>query len=168
MIPACKIMNPIRFHLPVIPSKSTSQGAGKRMVIVKGKPIFFKNKANAQNEYDLLVLLSPYIPPEPITGPIALSVDFAWPWRKSEPLWRQVLNRVWHTSKPDCSNIVKQIEDCMTKLNFWNDDGQIASLTITKAWGDQIGISVEIRQLQDPPRKAAKKPAKSDQTPTFL
>ena len=169
-------MNPIRFHLPIIPPTATSQNAGKRMFIPKdsqgrvtGRPMFFKNKASKSAEHDLLLLLSQFVPAKPLTGPIALSVDFVWPFRKSEPAWRKALGRVHHTSQPDGSNAIKQIEDCMTKLQFWEDDSQIADLHISKAWGDHIGISVEIRQLEDPPRQPAKrKQAQNPDEPSLL
>lgn len=138
----------IAFHLPIIPPKATSQGAGKRIVMVNGKPMFFKNRKAQSAENDLTTLCLPYRPLAPIEGPVSLKIDFVWPWRKSEPKRRIALGRVPHTSKPDCSNVVKMIEDCMTKLRFWNDDGQVSSLQITKAWGDRVGIYVAIEPIE--------------------
>ena len=134
----------IAFHIPIIPPKATSQGAGKRIVVMDGKPMFFKNSKAQGAENDLTLLCSRHTPNEPLTGPVKLQVDFVFPWRKSEPQKRIALGRVPHTSKPDCSNLVKMLEDVMTKLGFWKDDSQIASLTVTKAWGDKVGIYVAI------------------------
>ena len=80
-------------------------------------------------------------------GAVALYVDFVFPWRKSELKRRLALGRVPHTSRPDCSNLIKMIEDVLTKLRFWTDDSCIAQLTISKAWGDRVGISVHIEQI---------------------
>ncbi|MEM9236789.1 MAG: RusA family crossover junction endodeoxyribonuclease, partial [Verrucomicrobiota bacterium] len=113
----------IAFRLDMIPPKATSQSAGKRIVMgkVKGKPkpMFFKNKKAQTAENDLMLLCSPFAPAEPLEGPLALHVDLVWPWRKSEPKYRRKLGRVPMTSKPDCSNAVKHIEDVLTKLLFW-------------------------------------------------
>ncbi|RYG35685.1 MAG: RusA family crossover junction endodeoxyribonuclease [Burkholderiales bacterium] len=137
----------IAFHLPIIPPKATSQGAGKRIVIKDGKPLFFKNDKATTAEHDLTLLCSQHAPKQPIEGPISLKIDFVFPWRKSEPKKRVALGRVPHTSKPDCSNLVKMIEDCLTKLGFWADDGQVADLHVSKAWGRAVGIYVAIQPV---------------------
>lgn len=167
-------MSTIMFHLPIIPPKATSQGAGKRMFIPKdkegrvtGRPMFFKNKDAKQAEHDFTVLLQPFRPPAPIDNPIKLEVDIVWPWRATEPNWRRALGRVYHTSKPDCSNWIKQMEDCMTKLRYWNDDGQVCDLHVTKAWGDQVGIFVRVipLEVQERPVAPPKEPKRKTPPP---
>ena len=64
------------------------------------------------------------------------------------------------TVKPDCSNAIKALEDCLTKLGFWDDDSQVASLTVDKAWGDRVGISVAISEIEIPP--CSKKPVRRE------
>lgn len=145
----------IAFHLPIVPPKATSQGAGKRIVVVKGKPLFFKNAKAQRAENDLTLLCSRHVPAKPMEGPLSLSIDFVFPWRASEPKKRVALGRAPHTSKPDCSNLVKMLEDCLTKLGFWRDDSQVADLHVSKAWGKAVGIYVAIRPLAiEPPRVA--------------
>lgn len=162
----------IAFHLPIIPPKATSQTAGKRIFIPKdsegrvtGRPMFFKNKKAAGAEHDYLILCAPHKPAVPLTGPLKLQVDFVFPFRKSEPTWRTELGRVPMTSKPDCSNAIKALEDCMTKLGFWVDDGQVADLHVTKAWGDRVGISIAISEIPVATRQT--RPAKPDQPSLF-
>lgn len=135
----------ISFHLAIIPSKATSQNAGKRMAIINGRPMFFKNKQAQTAENDLTLLCSRFRPDAPLEGPVSLAVDFVFPWRKTEPKKRLALGRVPMTKKPDCSNLIKQIEDVLTKLRFWSDDGQVVDLRVSKAWGDRVGISVQIK-----------------------
>lgn len=137
----------IAFHLPIVPPKTTSQGAGKRISIVNGRPRFFKNGKAESAEHDLTLLSAKHAPTAPLEGPLSLQVDFVWPWRASESKKRVALGRVPHTARPDCSNIVKMLEDCLTKLGFWKDDSQVASLQVTKAWGDHVGIFIAIREL---------------------
>ncbi|MCW1885602.1 RusA family crossover junction endodeoxyribonuclease [Luteolibacter flavescens] len=153
----------IAFHLPITPPKATSQGAGKRILVKDGKPMFFKNRKATSAENDLTLLCSRHVPREPMDGPLSLSIDFVFPWRASEPKKRIALGRVPHTSKPDCSNLVKMIEDCLTRLQFWKDDSQVADLRVTKAWGKAVGIYVAIRPLPSEPAPAGS-PGKSDPT----
>lgn len=171
----------IIFHLNIVPPTATSQGAGKRMVIPKdsqgrvtGRPMFFKSTKSKTAEHDFTILLQPHAPSSPILNPIKLEVDVVWPWRAGEPQWRRALGRVYHTSKPDCSNWIKQMEDCMTKLRFWRDDGQVAILHVSKAWGDQVGVFVRVVPLEEPtrpvpppkpPKASGRKKSPSDQPP---
>lgn len=148
----------IAFHLPIVPPKATSQTAGKRMMIVNSKktgkpmPLFFKNQAAASAEHDILVLCAEHKPRLPLVCPVRLQVDFVWPWRKSESKKTIALGRIPHTARPDCSNIIKLLEDCLTKLEFWADDSQIADLHVTKAWGNDVGIYVAITPLEGEPQ----------------
>jgi len=138
----------ISFFLPIDPPKTTSQGAGKRIVMIGGRPRFFKGGKAQSAENDLTLLCAPYAPPEPLTGAIYLQVDYVFPWRKSES--KKVRQMCWapHTTRPDASNLVKMLEDVMTRLRFWEDDSQIADLRVTKSWGDEVGIRVEIGRVK--------------------
>ena len=156
----------ITFHLPIVPPKATSQSAGKRMVIVKGRPLFFKNKQAASAEHDYLTLCAPHRPAQPIEGAVMLSVDFVFPWRKSETKKRRSLGQVYMTTKPDCSNAIKAFEDCLTKLGYWNDDGQVADLRVTKSWGDRVGITISIASLENTPLTGTTRD--HSQQPTFF
>lgn len=160
----------IHFHLAIVPPKATSQSAGKRMAIINGRPMFFKNKAAASAEHDYLTLCAPHKPAQPIDGAVLLSVAFVFPWRKSESKRRRALGQVYMTTKPDCSNAIKAFEDCLTKLGFWHDDGQVADLRVSKCWGDSVGITIAITPLED---QSAAGPAAGttrnhSQQPTFF
>lgn len=136
----------IRFHLPIVPPKATSQT--KRLVMVAGKPRFFAKKEHQSAENDLTLLCATHAPIAPILGPVRLSVDFVFPWRKSESLRHRKLGRLPNDSRPDADNLVKLVGDVLTKLQFYRDDGQVADLRVTKAWGDLVGISVTIEPIQ--------------------
>ena len=138
----------IAFHLPIAPPKATSQSAGKRIMVIKGKPMFFKNKQAQGAENDLLLMCSPHAPQAPMQGPLTLEVSFVFPWRKSETKRRQATGYQPNDTRPDCSNLIKLLEDCMTKLGFWNDDGQIADLRVKKGWGDNVGITVRVEPIE--------------------
>lgn len=137
----------IAFHLDIVPPKATSQSAGKRMMIRNGKPMFFKNKDAKQAQESLIALCQPFAPSQPIEDPVALLVEFTFPWRASEPKWRRQLGRVAHDKRPDCDNLVKMLGDVLTQLKFYRDDAQVAQLTVTKAWGYRPGIRVSISEI---------------------
>jgi Holliday junction resolvase RusA-like endonuclease len=135
----------ITFRLAIIPPKTTSQT--KRLVMVAGKPRFFAKKEHQSAENDLMLLCAPHAPATPLEGPIGLHVEFIFPWRKNESKRRIALGRVPNDTRPDCDNLVKLVGDVLTKLRFYRDDGQVADLHVTKAWGDRVGISISIKKI---------------------
>jgi Holliday junction resolvase RusA-like endonuclease len=135
----------IEFHLPIVPPKTTSQT--KRLVMVGGKPRFFHKASHQDAESDLLTLCAPYTPDAPIQGAVALEVGFVFPWRKSEPKRERAQGWKYHTVRPDAGNLVKLLEDVLTKLQFWQDDSQVAYQLVMKYWGDKPGIHVLIRKI---------------------
>ena len=137
--------NMIEFHLPITPPKCTSQT--KRLMIIKGKPMFFPKKEHLAAENDMLTLCARHAPEKPLQGPIALRVTFVFPWRKSESKKSLALGMVPNDTRPDLDNMVKMIGDVLTKLRFYNDDGQVADLHVRKFWGDQVGISLRVGEI---------------------
>lgn len=135
----------ITFHIPITPPKATSQT--KRLVMVGGKPRFFPKKEHQAAENDLMVLMAQHAPASPMAGPLRLSVDFVFPWRKSETKRRMACGKLPNDARPDCDNLVKMVADVLTKLSFYRDDGQVSDLHVTKAWGDRVGITVSIKPI---------------------
>jgi len=135
----------ISFHLPIVPPKTTSQT--KRLAMVGGRPRFFAKAGHQSAENDLLVLCAQYAPASPLEGPVRLSVDFVFPWRKSESVRRMALGRIPNDRRPDADNLCKLVGDVLTRLQFYKDDGQVAELRVTKAWGDHVGITVTIQPI---------------------
>lgn len=136
------------FFIPCVPPKATSQQKGA-FAMPTGGIRFFKKKHVAEAENSLLSLLQPHRPSIPFTGPLRLSVTFLWPWRKSES--KKTIASVGAMpieTRPDCSNIVKMLEDSMTTLGFWGDDGQIANLVVRKFYSSTTGLSVTIRTAE--------------------
>lgn len=132
----------IAVFIPCLPPTTTAQQKGA--FAAKGGGVrFFKKKKTKQAEDLLLRVLAPHAPAHPCIGPLSLCVDFVFPWRKSEK--KSVISkfsRYPNDKKPDCSNQIKLLEDCMTALGFWHDDGQISVLRVRKYWGDKPGIAL--------------------------
>jgi len=53
--------------------------------------------------------------------------------------------KILPTKKPDCSNILKAIEDGLNAVAY-HDDSQIVAVTVTKRFGEQPGVQVRIRE----------------------
>lgn len=141
-------MKPIIAFIPCIPPKATSQQKGA-YAMPGGRGIrFFKKKHVAEAERDLVSLFMPYSPADPIQGPVRLSLHFVWPYRKSEKAKVVAAGHVVPNDKrPDIDNLAKMAIDAMTRCAYWEDDGQIASLTVMKSWHSNAGIEFSIAQL---------------------
>ena len=46
--------------------------------------------------------------------------------------------------KPDTSNLLKTLEDCLTRCGVIRDDSLICSHDLTKGWSDPQGIYVRV------------------------
>jgi len=135
----------VRFFLPHTPSTTTAQQ--KRLVMVGGKPRFFRSGRAKSAIGTLEALLIPHRPETPVESPCRLVIEYTFPWRKSETKRNIAKGWVWHTSRPDCSNLVKAIEDLLSVHRFMKDDAGVAELIVRKKWGDEPGIWIELEEL---------------------
>lgn len=127
-----------------IPTVTSQQ---KGAMVRNGKIRFFKKGKVKESEGTFHALLFPHRPKTPFTGPVCLCIDFVFPWRKSEAKRIRNAYRAFPVqTRPDLSNLIKTVEDVMTTLRYWEDDGQISSLRMTKTYGDEPGIRLNITQ----------------------
>lgn len=89
-------------------------------------------------------LLLPHQPPAPMDGTVRLSLEFEWPWLSTHSQRVRALGRIPKTTKPDCSNLTKMIEDRLVALRFMARDEFVAGTVVDKFWGDRPGIRVRI------------------------
>lgn len=76
---------------------------------------------------------------EPITAPVRLNVTFYMPIPKSasKKLRLQMLNGiVHHIKKPDRSNLLKFIEDCLERAKIISNDSIIVAGSTNKAYSN--------------------------------
>ena len=52
-------------------------------------------------------------------------------------------------TKPDLSNYVKQIEDCLTTMKFWRDDSQVVKLEPVKKYSDSPCWDITLIELDN-------------------
>ncbi len=132
----------LSFHLSCIPSKTTHHA--KRIVRV-GRFARLADTPELKGAHAMLdTLLLPYQPSVPLTGPLALTLTFTWPWLQSDSKKIRALGRVPHDRKPDADNCAKGVTDRMAALRFMEQDGQVVELTVRKFRGDQPGIAIAV------------------------
>jgi Holliday junction resolvase RusA-like endonuclease len=128
------------FEMRCNPPKATSQQKG--VMVIAGKPRYFKRKHVKRAEDDLTAMLMPHRPAKPLQGPLRVCVRWTYAWRKSESRRNMARGLIPCDTRPDCDNLCKILFDAMTRLGFWGDDSQIADLRFVKCWGDVAGIGV--------------------------
>lgn len=141
-------MKPIYFKIHCDPPRSTAQQQ-KRLGVIGGKARMFTSPKGKTLAAEWNALLSPHAPDAPLEGCLTLIIEFTWPHLKAAKKSEKVRRNIYHGKKPDCSNIVKQIEDTMTDLDFWHDDGQIAKLTVIKQRGLDPGVRIYAKPIQE-------------------
>ena len=78
-------------------------------------------------------------------GPVFLNVTFYYSI-KAKKRWGE-----WKTSKPDCDNAVKLLQDVLADIGFFTTgDEQIASLRVKKILTQSPAIHIEIGRLIQP------------------
>lgn len=134
------------FVLNIIPPRATHQsgqeilrgGWGKRRI---------GTKPGSKWETARRVLTAeilPHKPSYPAEGPLKLSVLWVWPWNSHHTKAQKAKGEIPCGKLPDCDNLNKGLQDVLTRLRFWNDDGQIADLHFRKRYGDRPRIEIEI------------------------
>lgn len=141
-------MNELEFTLNINPPKATAQQKG---AFIAGKVIcFFKKKKVVEAERSLGALLYEHAPQEPFQGAVKLTIDWYFPYRKSERKSIVKSSRIFgHTVRPDLDNLEKSFIDVMTRLQFWNDDSQICVKHTRKYWAPKGKIHVKIESACD-------------------
>lgn len=142
----------LSFFVPCLPPTVTAQQKGA-FAMPGGGVRFFKKKKVQQAENAIWALMKPHVPSDPLAGPLLLSVTFSYPWRKSETK-RVIAGYAAYpiATRPDVDNIAKSLLDVMGTLRFWNDDGQIADLTLRKEYSDKPGITIHLTHATGTPR----------------
>ncbi len=138
----------IAFTLPIVP---TAQ-ARARHGVVNGHSMTFKSDVQRANEQTLDALLSRYAPAAPMSGAVALEFIAVFPPPRSaskKAREAMLLGTEPHTKKPDLDNLVKQLKDAMTRLQFWRDDRQVVRIVCEKRYGDTGRWEVCIREAME-------------------
>ena len=137
-----------QIFIPCVPPKATHQGSAMILRRKDGTPFVGKasNSAGAKAKKTLLTLLLCHAPKRSFEGPTEVEVKLVFPWRKSEPKKNKALGIMPMVTKPDLDNLSKMIVDSMADANwFAGGDQQVHLLTLSKWWGDEVGITITTR-----------------------
>lgn len=132
----------VRFHMPCIPP--TTSHHHKKVARVAGFARLVDRDELVAAKGLLEELLIPHQLPHPVEGPVALTVEYTWPWLSSHGKRIRTHGRIPHISKPDLTNVTKTIEDRLVRLRFIEDDRKVADLHVRKWWGERPGIEIAI------------------------
>lgn len=127
----------LKFRLNCIP---TAQARARHMTTKSGLSVSYKSANQKANERTLEALLAPYAPKAPLQGPLVLEFVAALPVGKSDSKKlreAKLTGLVAPEKKPDLDNILKNLMDCMTRLQFWTDDVQVVCLRCAKIYAEQ-------------------------------
>ena len=108
---------------------------------INGKLVFFNRKGTDNNE--LIKNLVENRPKSPFLDksiPLRLSVTFHYAIKQKKK-WGK-----FKTTKPDLDNLLKNMQDYMTKLGYYADDSQISVLNIKKYFSEKNIIEIEIEE----------------------
>ena len=85
-----------------------------------------------------------------LDGPLEAVLEMRFPvpasWSKARRA-RALAGAEWHTSKPDADNVAKAVLDACNGVVF-RDDSQVVILIATKAFSEEPGVRVVIREVQ--------------------
>jgi Holliday junction resolvase RusA-like endonuclease len=135
----------LRFTITLPPKAQKRDRIGSRA----GHGFSYKDKGQRLEEDKLITLMYQHRPPRPLEGPLILSVNAFLPIPQSKSKkWKAeaLAGTVRPTTKPDCSNLVKNLEDVMNGV-FFRDDCQLVGLGISKFYGEPARWEISLREV---------------------
>lgn len=125
----------IKFFLPCVPFKVGLHHKGRCGHMTFDKP----ELVDAKHTYQSLLL--PFRPQAPLEGSVKLELNFYFPFNKgASKKFRECIRP--KNTKPDCDNLAKVFKDCLQRMCFFHDDGQVFDLTVRKFYSNSPGIQV--------------------------
>jgi Holliday junction resolvase RusA-like endonuclease len=126
------------FTIKVIPKPL--QTSGKRLVVVNGKPRFFKSSAATAYQREIALQSARHLPAQPHEGPLSLRLSFVLPRPQ-----RVKGGCLLADKRPDLDNLIKGTQDALA--GFWRDDAQIVCLIAGKKYAPEghfpcIGVTI--------------------------
>ena len=141
----------MKIRIKCIPPKATAQGSS-RVLFNKNTGMYRigrKSDSNASMaKHNLCLHLKPYVPKNKYDSPLAVCVEWIYPFRKNEKKIYINQGYRWCDKRPDCDNLMKLLFDAMTYMGFWHDDSLISKVEFSKLWGEEPGINIDITEIR--------------------
>ena len=136
-------MTRTEFFMPMIPPTTTHQMKQVKVIYKDGEPtpVFYEPDELKAVRVKLQAHLAKHVPEKKYATAILVVVKWLF------PITGKHQDGEYKITKPDCSNLIKLLEDVMTDLGFWTDDKLVSSLVVEKFYADKPGIYVCIEEL---------------------
>ena len=131
-------MDSIEFHEPFdIPSATPQQRK------LRGKASY-PSRSLSLARASWQALLEKHAPPEPLDGPLKIRVRLYYHVKKTKDMEVD-----YKTTRPDGVNILKLIEDIMTKCGYWHDDAQLSVEEVHRlVWPGEETVDIRVERLE--------------------
>jgi Holliday junction resolvase RusA-like endonuclease len=126
-----------------ISGQPVAQGRPRFARIGNGVRTFDPKKSSDWKAFIALMANSEGVKPFPHGVALQMSVVF----HLSRPASVSVKKRPYPTVKPDCSNMLKGVEDGLNGI-AWHDDSQIVRIEMEKVYSDTPGIRIVVEEVE--------------------
>jgi Holliday junction resolvase RusA-like endonuclease len=106
-----------------------------------GRPVFYNRKGVENQELQRLLYKNAPKRPFPKGTPLILDVVFTY-GNKNPKFWGK-----HKPTRPDLDNLMKGLQDYMTKYRYFTDDNQIVVLCARKFYGNKNTIEIDLKEL---------------------
>ena len=131
----------MKFEFEMAKMPTTNQQKGVKNI--NGKLVTYDRKGTKNQELVMnLVQNRPKVPFLDKNIPLKLSVTFFYAIKQKKKWGLQ------KTTKPDLDNLLKNLQDYMTKLGYYADDSQICWLEVKKFYSEKNSIEIEIEEIK--------------------
>lgn len=139
-------MKRIAFFLNFEPNPPTiTHQDGLKTCVVNGHSHVYKSPELRELEAKYISRLKRFAPTEPWNCPTCLMTK----WIFCKP---KGAKGEFKTTRPDLTNMIKTLEDCMTRCGFWKDDALVCREVLEKVWHDpkeKHGVLISITELSN-------------------
>ena len=137
------------FFLECNPPRTTHQSGQVIYKSKTGKPFIAQNPKAKKVTESLLLMLKPHRMGKPFEKPTRLTIDWRFPFRKTDSQKVRSLGQIPCTARPDGDNLAKLLLDALQKCGgFVTDDSIIYDLRIIKSYAARAGINIRLEQIE--------------------
>ena len=109
-----------------VPGEVKGKGNSKSIVRSKsGRVFLIEPTKNRDNATTLAAMFAQHAPPKPLEGPVRVTYQIQYAWRKGDSAKRRALGMVPKDTRPDLGQLEKQIDDACQAAGLIVDDAQI-------------------------------------------
>ena len=137
------------FFLACNPPKTTHQSGQVIYKSKNGKPFIGQNQKAKIVSNSLLCMLKPHKMSKPFEKPTRITIEWRFPFRKSDSKQIKNLGEIPCIVRPDSDNLAKLLLDALQKCGgFVIDDAIIYDLRIVKKHSAITGINIKLEELE--------------------